>query len=101
MNSRTKSATATSVQEDKGVLVAQVGNTYWLLQGEPHLDAILSGQEPYPMPVRCVRVSSQFQLDDMMPGEQSTTSLWSIHPAIIGRLKLRDELVVFDAPVLD
>ncbi|MBD8891290.1 hypothetical protein [Roseibium litorale] len=84
--------------ETAGVLLGQVGNAYWLLDGEEHLDALLSGQESYPAPVKCLRFSSSFHMQALMPMGQQTGHLWGVHPAIIERLKRRGELMVFTAP---
>ncbi|SHN13242.1 hypothetical protein [Roseibium suaedae] len=83
-----------------GMLLAQVGNAYWLLEGEEHLDALLNGRDPYPTPVKCLRFSTASHLQSMMPEGQNTGQLWGVHPAIVERVKRRGELMVFTAPEL-
>jgi hypothetical protein len=83
------------------IVLAQVGKAYWLLDGETHLDAMLSNVTPYPTPVHCLRFSSMGQLADMLPEGQATDDLWGIHPGIIERLKSKDELIVLDLPETD
>ena len=88
-------------EETAGILLGQVANAYWLLEGEEHLDALLSGKAPYPTPVRCLRFSSSIHIQALMPEGQQAGHLWGVHPAIIERLKRRDELMVFTAPQAD
>ena len=81
------------------ILLVAVKESYWLLEGEPHLNAMLSGLEPFPKPVRCLRFESEFDLNLFLPDGQSVMTLWGINPAIIQRLKEKNELMVIDPSV--
>lgn len=83
---------------DRIVLVA-IKQSYWLLEGEPYLNAMLSDSEPFPKPVHCVQFDSEFDLNLFLPDGQSVMNLWGINPAIVERLKRKNELVVIDPPV--
>ncbi|MEL6478804.1 MAG: hypothetical protein AAFR17_15850 [Pseudomonadota bacterium] len=83
---------------DRIILVA-VKESYWLLEGEPHLNAMLSDMAPFPKPVRCVQFDSEFDLNLFLPDGQNLMGLWGINPAIVERLKKKNELVVIDPPV--
>jgi hypothetical protein len=85
------------VDED-AIILAQVGNSHWLLDGGRHLDALLAADAPYPTPVHCIRFASALDLTAALPDDQGIRSLWRIHPGIIDRLTRRDELVTIDAP---
>ncbi|WP_417689092.1 hypothetical protein [Roseibium sp.] len=84
----------------QGIVLAQVGPAYWMLAGEDHLDNLLSGEGPYPAPVRCLCFDSVPDFEAMLDEDQNTGQLWSIHPGIIGRLKRRAELVLLNATEL-
>jgi hypothetical protein len=81
---------------DEGILLGEVDQSYWLLDGEAHLNAMMSNQDPYPRPVRCLRLQSVAELNDLMPDGVGVSALWAIHPAVIERLKQNDELTVVD-----
>lgn len=84
------------------ILLAQVGRAWWLLEGEAHLNALLSNLAPYPKPVRCLRFETELDLRMAMPEGLSPTALWSIHPGIVDRLIRNDELLMLDpAPPSD
>ena len=78
---------------DRGILLAQVANAFWLVDGEPHLDALLAADEPYPTPVHCLQFDSMFDMATATPEGLDPSSLWSVHPAIIERLKRHDEII--------
>lgn len=81
------------------VIFAGTADAYWLLEGEHHLDAILSGTGPYPTPIQCVAFESQFHLSQFLEiHDVNLGSLWAINPAIIKRLNHDDELVKISPP---
>ncbi|MBP1852489.1 hypothetical protein [Rhizobium halophytocola] len=82
-------------QED-AILLARVDSSYWLLDGEPYLTAMLSAQAPYPKPVRCLEFATVAELNAVLPEGQTQGALWGVHPAIIDRLKRHDELVLVE-----
>lgn len=87
------------IQSDDHVILAQVADTHWVLQGENHLNALLTGQGAYPTPVRSVIFESAAALDVFLQTQDvQLGSLWSVHPAIINRLKSNDELVEITPP---
>lgn len=87
--------------DEHGIVLAQVGPSYWMLSGTDHMDNLLSGEGAYPTPVRCLCFRSESDLEDMLAEDQATSDLWSIHPGIIGRLKRRNELVLTNATELE
>lgn len=75
------------------IVIAGAGNSFWLLQGEDHLGALLEGSENYPTPVLCARFASVDDLDDLLASEDTDRAdLWEIQSAIITRLGHRGEL---------
>lgn len=84
--------------EGDRIVLAQVNEAYWMLEGEPYLNAMLSGLDPVPKPVRCLQFRTVFDLGLFLPVGQSLASLWGINPAIVDRLRRNDDLVVVEMP---
>lgn len=83
-----------TAEQDRGILLAQLDNQYWLIDGDRHLDAMLSAEAPYPTPVHCLRFSSLAELATSTDDGLDTSTLWSVHPEVVKRLERDDELVV-------
>ena len=89
------------------ILLVRINESYWLLQGEAHLNALLAKSAPYPTPVRCLSFDSVIELRMALirlaeaAGETieppALADLWGIHPAIVERLK-RDQEFQLVAP---
>ena len=80
------------------IVLARVDEAYWMLEGERYLNAMLSGREAVPKPVRCLQFRTVFDLGLFLPVGQDLASLWGINPAIVDRLRRNDELVVVEMP---
>lgn len=85
----------------ESILIAQVGTSFWLLDGEVHLDEMLSGPGGYPTPVQCLELPSLFELAALLPEGMPHSALWGIHPAVVERLKRHDELIFVALPDAD
>lgn len=83
---------------DGGILLARIGDACWLIDGEAHLDAMLTTTDGYPTPVRCLTLPSMDALDALLPEGLETGALWAIHPAIVARLERDGQLVVSALP---
>nr|WP_321483150.1 hypothetical protein [uncultured Cohaesibacter sp.] len=96
----TNSCMSDKIKEEKGeanaILLAQVGESYWLVEGDEHLAALLSAEQSYPTPVYCVRFASMFELSSLPGGGINTADLWAIHAGIIDRLKTENQLVLVE-----
>ena len=77
---------------DTIVLIGHEEN-YWLLHGEKYLNAMLSAEEFYPTPVKFYEYDSMYELTMNLEEGVLISSLWAIHPGIIGRLR-REELII-------
>ena len=84
--------------EDDRIILAQINRSFWMLEGERHLTALLANNAPYPAPVHCIGFASEFDLMRMLPEGQSMADLWSIHPDIVARLERNGELVTVSLP---
>jgi len=81
-----------------GIVLARIGDACWLLEGEAHLDAMLTTTDGYPTPVRCIPLASMEALGALLPDGIETGALWAIHPAIVARLERDGQIVVTPLP---
>ncbi|MCD2184681.1 hypothetical protein [Rhizobium sp. GN54] len=81
---------------DEGILLVEVEQSFWLLDGDAHLSAMLSNEKPYPKPVRCLGLPSMSALGELLPEGVTPGELWAVHPDIVARLKQNDELVAVE-----
>lgn len=81
--------------EMPAVILAAVDDSYWVLKGDEHLDAILSGGG-YPVPVGCIRMASTLALRMELGGTVNLQALWAVHPQIVGQLRVRNHLLEID-----
>lgn len=81
---------------DDAILLVEVNQSFWLLDGEAHLDALVSNMAAYPKPVRCLRLQTVAELNDLLPDGVGMSALWAVHPAVAGRLKQNDELTLVE-----
>ena len=84
-------------EPDDVIVIAQVNQSYWLLQGERHLSAMLSGLKPFPKPVRCVQFETLPELNVYLPEGLPLSDLWGINPLIIDRLRRENNLLEIDS----
>jgi hypothetical protein len=66
--------------------------SYWLLKGEDYLSAMLSAEGFYPTPVLYFEYDSMYELNMDLEEGVLLSSLWGIHPGIIGRLRREDHI---------
>ncbi|MDO6590549.1 hypothetical protein DS901_18320 [Loktanella sp. D2R18] len=85
--------------DDTGIILVQAEDAYWLLDGESHMSALLSGKAHYPTPVRMVAFDDLMALHAFLTTKNhQLASLWAVHPGIVDRLREDDELVTLTAP---
>nr|WP_320142338.1 hypothetical protein [uncultured Cohaesibacter sp.] len=95
-NSRMSDKTKEEKSEANAILLVQVGESYWLVEGDEHLAVLLSAEQSYPTPVYCVRFASMFELSSLPGGGMDIADLWAIHTGIIDRLKTENQLVLVE-----
>ena len=69
------------------IVLAGIGRTFWLLEGEEFLTAMLSGRKPYPKPVICLRFADAVELKLLLGPDVLLGELWGINPDVIDRLE--------------
>lgn len=84
--------------EEKIVLVC-VNDAYWMLEGEPHIKAMLTDLEPFPKPVRCISFENQLDLALFLPKGTVLNDLWGINPLIVARLRDKNQLIEISPPL--
>ncbi|MDT8343070.1 MAG: hypothetical protein RQ752_01445 [Thermohalobaculum sp.] len=80
-------------EPEGGIVIVQVRSNYWLLEGEEHLSAMLSGLQPYPTPVRCLKFETEIAFKLFLPDCVPLGQLWGINPLIVERLRQQEHLV--------
>ena len=78
--------------EEESIVLIGAEESYWLLSGEKYLSAMLSGEEYYPTPVMYYEYDSMFELNAILDEGVLVSSLWDIHPGIIGRLRRQEHI---------
>ena len=76
-----------TTDKESGILLVATGDSYWLLEGEDYLSAMLSDEEYYPKPVRMINYQSSYDLQMDLPKDILIGNLWGVHPGIIERLR--------------
>ena len=79
-------------EEDHILLLRAAGNI-WLVEGERHMQGMLTNMEPFPKPVRCISFETRAELAAFLPKGFSIEKFWSIHPEIVARLETEGHLV--------
>lgn len=79
-----------TAEEDDAILLVTVDERYWLAMGESYMQAMLTGEGPYPKPILCVAFRSMAHMTDHVPS--GVDGLWAIHPDIVGRLRRAGEI---------
>ncbi len=80
------------IEEAAHIVLIGAEESYWLLKGEEYLSAMLSGEEFYPTPVIYYEYDSMYELNMDLDEGVLLSSLWGIHPGIIGRLRREDHI---------
>ncbi|WP_095587979.1 hypothetical protein [Actibacterium ureilyticum] len=79
-------------------LISIERKSYYLYDGEEHIDQLLLADGDFPTPVRCVHFESVIALRLMLGEDINLTSYWGIHPQIVDRLRADDQLLEIDSP---
>lgn len=69
------------------IVLAGIGQAFWLIEGEEFLGAMLSGQGSFPTPVICLRCEDAVELQLLIGPDVLLGELWGINPDIIARLE--------------
>jgi len=78
------------------VVISVEGAAYYLHRGEEHLNQLLLSDGDIPLPVQCLNFQSMIDVRVTLGEEVNLAQCWSIHPAIIARLRDSDSLVELD-----
>jgi hypothetical protein len=79
--------------EPEITIVAVANETFYLVEGEEHLNQLLLADGVYPMPVLCFHFESILEIKAVMGDEINMGEYWSIHPEIIKRLRNTNVLI--------
>ncbi|MCH2164938.1 MAG: hypothetical protein MK098_09840 [Marinovum sp.] len=77
-------------------LIAFDRKSFFLFDGEQHLNQLLLADGEFPKPVLCVHFASKFDASLTLGEDVGLGDLWGIHPEIIERLRDTDCLIETD-----
>ncbi len=77
---------------DEGIVLIRAEGSCWLIEGERHMNAMLTNLEYFPRPVRCINFESRFEMQAFLPDDASLDQLWAINPEIVARLQRDGDL---------
>lgn len=83
--------------EPEIILVGIEKSTYYLYQGEDHLNQLLLADGEYPKPVLVVHFEDMIEINRIVGETFSPAQHWAIHPDIVARLRRDDILIETDA----
>lgn len=72
------------------VLIAYFNQTWWLLKGEVHLDALLAGREAAELDVSLITCDAWPAVMRLWEEREDGKMPWAINPKVIERLKERE-----------
>ena len=78
--------------EPRMTLIA-INQSYWLVEGEEYLDAMLMGNGFFPKPVRCMVFANAFEMRVFVGSDVAMTDYWGINPDIVERLRRDGHLI--------
>jgi hypothetical protein len=77
------------------VIIAYFNDTWWLVRGVAHLDAMLSGAESPDLQIEMVSCAAWVNVVQMWEEPEEGKLPWAINPRVIERLKLRERTSCF------
>ena len=77
----------TAMDDEPEIVLICANESYWVAEGEAHLDIMLQGNTGYPTPVGVLHFSSVKALEANLGSTLKDANLWAVHPAIIERLR--------------
>lgn len=74
-------------------LVSVRKETFYLVEGEEHLDQLLLADGVFPQPILCVHFETIAAISETMGRSINMAQYWQIHPEIIARLRDTNVLI--------
>ncbi len=84
-------------EEPNIIIIGIDRKAYYLYKGETHLDQLLLSDGEFPRPVLCVHFKQALDLKTVIGEDVSVARMWSIHPEIVDRLRVDEDLIETDA----
>lgn len=72
------------------VIIAYFNETWWLVHGVKHLDAMLAAQEPPDLQIEIVTCDAWVNVMQLWDEQEEGKLPWAINPRVIERLKSRE-----------
>ncbi|QDY70923.1 hypothetical protein [Qingshengfaniella alkalisoli] len=74
------------------VTLLDIEGAFYLCEGEEHIDAVLSGDGDYPLPVNCIKFASMASMRQSLGDEVNVAGLWQINPDVVSRLRREEKI---------
>lgn len=79
--------------EPEITLIAVGKHTYYIVEGEEHLDQMLLVEGDYPKPVLCIHFETAAEIAVAMGEQIDMSQYWRVHPEIVARLRATNVLI--------
>ncbi|MEM7240061.1 MAG: hypothetical protein AAF501_19840 [Pseudomonadota bacterium] len=89
----------TPEENEERIVLISCNESYWMLEGEDHIQAMLTDLKPFPKPVRCISFENQLDLALFLPKGTALNELWGINPLIVARLREKNQLIEISPPL--
>ncbi len=70
--------------------------SYYLLEGDDHLNELLLSDGTFPRPILCLHFETILDVRIKLGESVSVGQLWAIHPEIVARLRNDEDLIEKD-----
>lgn len=84
-------------QEPDIIILGIDRRSYYLFKGEAFLDQLLLSGGEFPRPVLCVHFKRAIDVKVIIGEDVSVAQMWGIHPDIVGRLRVDEDLIETEA----
>lgn len=79
---------------ESNVVIAYFNETWWLVQGESHLQDMLAARESPDLPIAIVTCTVWSEVMQLWDDPEFGKMPWAINPKIIERIKTRERTTV-------
>ena len=79
------------------IVLALIAEKHYLIEGEPHMNAMIMGNGPYPTPILVVRFSDPAKIEEVFGPDFDPGHHWKINERAIKRLHDEKAFLEIDA----
>lgn len=79
------------------IVLAEINDKHFLIDGEDHMNAMIIGDAPYPTPVLSLRFETTEKIEEVLGDDFNAAQYWKINDRVIDRLRQESALIEMDA----